>query len=168
MGAKPLKEKQARLGISWATAGTRSPRSLSNMNLMPKYSMTHNYYVGLDIHKETISIAYAHGGTREEATYHGQSFGSIAAVTKALEKLAEKLNVEFIQLKVCFKAGPTGFVIARYLGRMPKVTAETRSSKERRYSIDCLRPTSCRPRTRRRTGCPPETAFRMNALLPLH
>jgi transposase len=77
--------------------------------------MTHNYYIGLDVHKETISIAYALGGSREEATYHGQCSGSIAAITKALEKLAEKLNVQFIQLKVCYEAGPTGFVIARHL-----------------------------------------------------
>ena len=48
--------------------------------------MTHAYYVGLDVHKETISIAYALAGSREEATYHGQCTGSIASVTKALQK----------------------------------------------------------------------------------
>jgi hypothetical protein len=79
--------------------------------------MTHNYYVGLDVHKETISISHALEGSREEATYHGQCSGSIAAVTKALQKLAEKLNVEFIHLKVCYEASPTGFVIARHLLR---------------------------------------------------
>jgi transposase len=77
--------------------------------------MTQTYYVGLDVHKETISIAHALGGSREESTYHGQCSGSIAAVTKALEKLAEKLKVEFGDLKVCYEAGPTGFVIARHL-----------------------------------------------------
>ena len=77
--------------------------------------MTHVYYVGLDVHKETISIAYALAGSREEATYHGQCTGSIASVTKALQKLAEKLKVEFEELKVCYEAGPTGFVIARHL-----------------------------------------------------
>jgi hypothetical protein len=73
--------------------------------------MTHTY----DVHKETISIAYALAGSREEATYHGQCTGSIASVTKALQKLAEKLKVEFEELKICYKAGPTGFLIARHL-----------------------------------------------------
>ena len=57
--------------------------------------MTHTYYVGLDAHKETISIAHALGGIRDDATCHGQCSGSIAAVVKALQKLAEKLEVEF-------------------------------------------------------------------------
>ena len=61
------------------------------------------------------SIAHALGGSCEESTYHGQCSGSIVAVTKALQKLAEKLKVEFCDLKVCYEAGSTGFVIARYL-----------------------------------------------------
>jgi transposase len=77
--------------------------------------MTHTYYIGLDVHKETISIAYALGGSRDDATYHGPCSGSVDAVTKALQKLAEKLNVEFRDLKVCYEAGPTGFVIGRHL-----------------------------------------------------
>ena len=47
------------------------------------------------------SIAHALGGSCEESTYHGQCSGSIVAVTKALQKLAEKLKVEFCDLKVC-------------------------------------------------------------------
>ncbi len=47
------------------------------------------YYVGLDVHKETISIAHALGGSRDEPTYHGQCSGSIAAVVKAVQKRAQ-------------------------------------------------------------------------------
>ena len=115
MKAKPLKEEEACLGFSWATAATRSFRSLSNIKLIPKHTMTHPYYVGLDVHKETISIAYALGGSREDSTYHGQCSGSVDAAVKALKKLAEKLRVEFTSLKVCYEAGPTGFVLARRL-----------------------------------------------------
>lgn len=35
----------------------------------------------------------------------------------------------------------------------------------RRHFDDCFRPTSCQAMRMRRTGCPPQTAFRMNALL---
>lgn len=85
--------------------------------------MKNTYYIGLDVHKETISIAYACGGSREDATYHGQCGGSVPAAVKALRKLAEKLDVEFRDLKVCYEAGPTGFVLARRLIR---------------YGLDCV------------------------------
>lgn len=79
--------------------------------------MPHTYYIGLDVHKETIAIAYATGGTREDAVYHGPCGGSVLAAERALRKLAEKLGVEFHDLKVCYEAGPTGFVLARRLVR---------------------------------------------------
>lgn len=79
--------------------------------------MTKIYYVGLDVHKETIAIAYAAGGTREDSVYHGPCGGSVLAAERALRKLAEKLGVEFSALKVCYEAGPTGFVLARRLIR---------------------------------------------------
>ena len=79
--------------------------------------MTDTYYIGLDVHKETIAIAYARGGTRDDAVYHGQCGGSVLAAERALRKLADKLNVGFHDLKVCYEAGPTGFVLARRLIR---------------------------------------------------
>lgn len=85
--------------------------------------MTKTYYIGLDVHKETIAIAYAAGGTREDSVYHGPCGGSVLAAERALRKLAEKLGVEFSALKVCYEAGPTGFVLARRLIR---------------YGIDCV------------------------------
>ena len=77
--------------------------------------MTKTYYIGLDVHKETIAIAYALGGTREDAVYHGECGGSVLSAERSLRKLAEKLGVEFKDLKVCYEAGPTGFVLGRRL-----------------------------------------------------
>lgn len=79
--------------------------------------MSNTYYIGLDVHKETIAIAYACGGNREDAVYHGQCSGSVPAAESALRKLAKKLEVKFCDLKVCYEAGPTGFVLARRLIR---------------------------------------------------
>jgi transposase len=73
------------------------------------------YYIGLDVHKETIAIAYACDGGRAESVYYGQCSGSLPSIEKALRKLAEKLGVEFRDLVVCYEAGPTGFVLARRL-----------------------------------------------------
>ena len=80
--------------------------------------MTKVYCVELDVHKETIAIAYATGGTREDSVYHGPCGSSVLAAKRALRKLAEKLGVEFTAHKVCYEAGPTGFVLARRLIRL--------------------------------------------------
>ena len=85
--------------------------------------MKDTYYIGLDVHKETISIAYALGGNREDAIYHGQCGGSVLAAVRSLRKLAKLLKVQFRDLKVCYEAGPTGFVLARRLIR---------------YGVDCV------------------------------
>ena len=77
--------------------------------------MKKNYYIGLDVHKETIAIAYTKEGSRKEPTYHSTCGGSNLAAERALRSLARKLKVAFKDLRVCYEAGPTGFVLARRL-----------------------------------------------------
>ncbi len=80
--------------------------------------MKKTYYIGLDVHKESIAIAYTWEGSRKEAVYHGSCGGSNPAAESALRKLAKKLEVGFKDLKVCYEAGPTGFVLARRLRKL--------------------------------------------------
>lgn len=80
--------------------------------------MTNTYDIGLDVHKESIAIAHALGGSRKEAVYHGSCGGSNLAAERALRALAKKLEVGFKDLKVCYEAGPTGFVLARRLRKL--------------------------------------------------
>lgn len=76
------------------------------------------YYIGLDVHKETIAIAYTWGGSRQAPTYAGDCGGSNLAAERALRKLAKKLGVALRDLKVCYEAGPSGFVLARRLRQL--------------------------------------------------
>lgn len=80
--------------------------------------MTTTYYVGLDVHKESVAIAYALEHCRLDGTFHGSCGGSLLAIERALRKLARKLEVAFRDLKVCYEAGPTGFVLARRLEQL--------------------------------------------------
>jgi transposase len=73
------------------------------------------YYIGLDVHKETVAIAYIKSGSRGDATYHGTCGGSNPAVERALGKLAKQLGVKVKELSICYEAGPTGFVLGRRL-----------------------------------------------------
>jgi transposase len=61
-------------------------------------------FLGLDVHAETIAVAVA------EADGSVRSLGTIANRAEAIRKLVKKLgSVE--QLKACYEAGPTGYVL---------------------------------------------------------
>lgn len=95
--------------------------------------MKETYYIGLDAHKDSIAIAYAIGASRAKPIYHGSCGGSIPAAVNALRKLAKKLGVELRDLKVCYEAGPTGFVLARrliQLGLECVVMAPTKTTRK--------------------------------------
>ena len=95
--------------------------------------MNKTYYIGLDVHSEKTAIAYALEGSRDEATYYGKCGGSVPNTEVTLRRLAKKLEVNFKDLKVCYEAGPTGFVLARrliHLGLECIVIAPTKTERK--------------------------------------
>ncbi len=61
-------------------------------------------FLGLDVHAETIAVAIA------EPDGEIRSLGTIANRAESIRKLVKKLGpVE--QLKACYEAGPTGYVV---------------------------------------------------------
>src|SRR3954451_9679693 len=61
-------------------------------------------FVGLDVHAETIAVAVA------EAGGEGRSLGVIPNRLESVRKLAHKLG-SIQDLRVCYEAGPTGYVL---------------------------------------------------------
>ena len=68
-------------------------------------------FVGLDVHKETISVALADGSERGE----GRVYGEIANRPDALGKLLGRLARSGAELRFCYEAGPCGYGIQRQL-----------------------------------------------------
>ncbi len=61
-------------------------------------------FLGLDVHAETIAVAIA------EPDGEGRSLGTIANREESIRKLIRKLGPAD-QLRACYEAGPTGFVL---------------------------------------------------------
>jgi len=68
-------------------------------------------YIGLDVHKDTIAVALAEAGLREEVREHGK----IPNTPAALKALTEKVAVRGRELRFCYEAGPCGYGIQRQL-----------------------------------------------------
>lgn len=68
-------------------------------------------YIGLDVHKETISVALAEASGRGKVCEHGQISNTPAALTR----LSSKLSRTGSKLRFCHEAGPCGYGIQRQL-----------------------------------------------------
>jgi len=68
-------------------------------------------YVGLDVHKESISVAYAPDARDAEII----SLGTIGTRQCDIDKLIRKLASKSAQLVFVYEAGPCGYWLYRYL-----------------------------------------------------
>lgn len=71
-------------------------------------------YLGLDVHAENIAVAIAEAGRDGEL----RSYGEIPNTFHSIEKLMRKLGHPDKELRVCYEAGPCGFVLARRFKKM--------------------------------------------------
>lgn len=73
--------------------------------------MEHTRFVGLDIHKQRISIAVAESGRAGSVEY----LGEIANDPDAINKLCDRLGRSGKPLAFCYEAGPCGYGVHRQL-----------------------------------------------------
>lgn len=72
-------------------------------------------FIGLDVHKETITVAVTASGEAGKAVLYGR----IANTSAALETLVKKLHEAGSgDLKFCYEAGPCGYAVHRTLTRL--------------------------------------------------
>ena len=74
-----------------------------------KHSTT--LYVGLDVHKDSISVAYA----SEERSADVPFVGPIGTRQADIDKLLRRLQSKASELVFAYEAGPCGYVLHRYL-----------------------------------------------------
>ncbi|NKB66381.1 MAG: IS110 family transposase [Candidatus Latescibacteria bacterium] len=76
---------------------------------MTKYT----HFIGLDVHKDRISVALAKPG-RSAPTFYGQIASTPAALSQLVSRLATKPGA----LSFCYEAGPCGYGVYRQLQSM--------------------------------------------------
>src|SRR4030088_3128547 len=76
--------------------------------------MEHTRFIGLDIHKERISVAVAESGRSGAVEY----LGEIAHEPGEISKLCDRLRLPGKPLAFCYEAGPFGYGIHRQLTRL--------------------------------------------------
>ncbi|MGY0781676.1 IS110 family RNA-guided transposase [Azospirillum argentinense] len=73
--------------------------------------MNSTIFVGLDVHKATVSVGVAEGTRGGEV----RSFGTVANRAEAIEKLVGRLARDGYCLSFCYEAGPCGYGLYRQL-----------------------------------------------------
>ena len=71
-------------------------------------------YIGIDSHKASNSVACAFAGTNPPE-FFGKLSADIRRFQGSLYKILRKYNIKKEEVKLCYEAGPTGFVLARRL-----------------------------------------------------
>src|SRR5438067_64981 len=71
-------------------------------------------FVGLDVHKKTISVAMVEATAGAEVRF----YGTIANTPDAIRGLCKKLTKDGQQLHFCYEAGPCGYGVQRQLSRL--------------------------------------------------
>src|SRR3984893_8671893 len=71
-------------------------------------------FVGLDVHKKTISVAVVEAAAGAVVRF----YGTIANTPDSLRTLCRKLSKEGQQLHFCYEAGPCGYGVHRQLTRL--------------------------------------------------
>jgi transposase len=113
-------------------------------------------YVGLDVHKDSITIATAPEGDTEVELY-----GKIGGTLDALDKAVKKIGKPQLELRLVYEAGPCGYVIYRHL-------------KKRGYFCEVIAPSLIptkagdRVKTDRRDACQLARLFRAGELTPIY
>jgi transposase len=85
-------------------------------------------FIGLDVHKDSIAIAYADADFTQAPRFLGTTRYSVISVTKALAKLGKPA-----ELSVCHEAGPCGYGLVRALregGYATDVIAPSRVARQ--------------------------------------
>lgn len=68
-------------------------------------------FIGMDVHKNSITIAIADGGSRESARVYGTINNDFEAISKFCRKMVSTSS----ELHFVYEAGPCGYGIQRYL-----------------------------------------------------
>src|SRR5260370_3370722 len=104
----------ARRTVGCASGRSAFPRRATYVEVDPMTMMQHRQirYIGLDVHKATISVAIAEGAGTPT------SYGRVPNDPAAIRTLMTRLGDPQAALHVAYEAGPTGYALHRQLAKL--------------------------------------------------
>jgi transposase len=98
------------------------------------------HHLGLDVHKDSISVAIA------EPSGEVRHYGTIGGKLADVDRLIKKLHKPDVELRFCYEAGPTGYVLQRHLQQQgfqchvvaPSLIPKKPSDRVKTNRRDCL------------------------------
>jgi transposase len=98
-------------GLAFAGQSRILVEPATNITRRSTMSQSSTLFVGLDVHKESIAVAYAPEGRGSEITF----LGPIGTRQADLDKLIRRLQAKASRLILAYEAGPCGYGLYRYL-----------------------------------------------------
>ena len=80
---------------------------------MTQSTMSNTLFIGMDVHKESIAVAYVAHDYGAEVTY----LGTIGTRQVDIDQLVRKLQSKSTHLVFVYEAGPCGYWLYRYLSK---------------------------------------------------
>jgi hypothetical protein len=107
-------------------------------------------YVGLDRHKDSIAVAHATGGRADPPVFVGE----IGTRHADIDRLIRRLQGKAPELRFAYEAGPSGYVLYRYLTGKGLACNVVAPSLIPRRPGDKVRPTGAMPSHSRASRAP--------------
>jgi len=117
-------------------------------------------FIGLDVHKATITVAVAAQSGPPELR------GTIANDPKAIRRLFERLAEDGSELKICYEAGPTGYALHRQPPQPPAALVASAACRPARAVAARSRVSVWSRRRRHRPGSGPFPLRRLTRTPP--
>lgn len=96
---------------------------------------SYDIYIGLDVHKDTISVALANPERQGDIRF----WGNIDSEFSTVRRVFNKLKKQYKEILVCYEAGPCGYGLYHLLSSLEIECIVVAPSRIAKSPTDCIK-----------------------------